>query len=114
MTDPHTEPGRIDFGMLTDDPEFASVDRVMARVHAQRQAGQPRSANGQALYTLEAYARPIAMAAAILIAVSLASMAVPVHAADPVTPQQALASWVSSKHVPTNGELLRTFEGYSR
>lgn len=114
MTDPHTEPGRIDFGMLTDDPEFARVDRVMARVHAQRQAGQPRSADGSPLHMLEAYARPIAMAAAILIAVSLASVAIPVHAAAPVTPQQTLASWVSGNHVPTNGELLRTFEGYSR
>ena len=113
MADRDTDPGRIDFAVLREDPEFSNVEHVMARVRVRR-AGQASSAQATALHTLEAYARPIAMAAAILIAVSLASVAIPVYFEAAVTPQQTLTSWVSANHVPTNGELLRTFEGYSR
>lgn len=114
-----SQPGRVDFRALVDDPQFGNVDRVMAAVMAAArdrhglsvtEASQVRL---HVLGALAAHARPLAAAAAILIALSLAALRLPGTSPSP-PPQQALATWVQSNHVPTNGELLTTFQGYGR
>lgn len=115
MTEDAAEPGRVDFRALTDDPQFANVERVMTGVRAR--FGTPAARRSlrrpSALGALVAHARPLAAAAAILIALSLAAVT---HSAtrSVASPQQTLATWVQANHVPTNGELLSTFGGYGR
>ncbi|HEY5087194.1 MAG TPA: hypothetical protein VII66_07570 [Gemmatimonadaceae bacterium] len=115
MTDELTNPGRVDFCAISDDPEFANVERVMTAVFARSGAelGSPVPFRHGMLRVLVGHAGPLAAAAAILITGSLTTLAL-LPAAPAPAPPQTLATWVQSNHVPTNGELLSTFEGYGR
>lgn len=115
MTDEVPRLGRVDLRAISDDPAFANVDRVMAGVLGPDRLRElsPGRFRHDVFYALRRRARPLAAAAALLIAASLTTLAlVPGSAVSPA--EQTLATWVESRHVPTNGELLSTFEGYRR
>src|SRR5262245_30916062 len=104
MTEPG-EPRRIDLRALDDsDPEQAA--RVVRAALARAKLG------GGALLYLAARARPILAAAALVfLAAYLLLRLAPLQAA-PEEPAQALAEWVAAGHVPSNGEIVATFQGY--
>lgn len=115
MTDEMRKPGRVDFTAISDDPEFANVGRVMTAVFAQSGAGSesPVLSRRGMFRVVLGHAGTLAAAAAILLTASLTTLAL--LARTPASaPGQTLATWVQSNHVPTNGELLSTFEGYTR
>lgn len=115
MTDEMTNCGRVDFHAISDDPEFANVDRVMTAVFARSGvgSGSPEQFRHGVFRVLVGHAGPLAAAAAILITASLTTLAL-LPGTPASAPGQTLATWVQSNHVPTNGELLSTFEGYRR
>jgi hypothetical protein len=115
MTDQTREPGRVDFHAFADDPQFGDVERVMRGVLEEHRASTSRSRRRQQYVfgVLATHARPLATAAAIVIALSLAALTLP-GATSAAAPQQTLATWVQFNHIPTNGELLSTFQGYGR
>ncbi|MDQ2889723.1 MAG: hypothetical protein M3R65_04085 [Gemmatimonadota bacterium] len=107
--------GRVDFRAISDDPDFANVDRVMAAVFTKTSArfGSSEPFRRGIFGVIVGHAGALAAAAAILITASLTTLAVLPRKPAPA-PGQTLAKWVQSNHVPTNGELLSTFEGYGR
>jgi hypothetical protein len=115
MTDEPTPLGRVDFHAIADDPEFANVERVMAAVLRARSLRAPSAKrfHHDVFSALGRRARPLAAAAAVLLAASLATLAL-IPRTPASAPQHTLATWVQSNHVPTNGELLSTFQGYGR
>lgn len=112
MIDGRKEPGRIDLRAIADDPRFAeTADRVMTAVRSTT-AGRVGAYEEDVFATLVRHSRALVTAAAVLIATSIAALALPSRT-DRSAPQEVtLATWVRSNHVPTNAELLVAFEGY--
>ena len=115
MTNDGKNPGRIDLRPLADDARFGNFDRVIGAVHEWRERRRPdhEGAGSIVFASLVLHARPLAAAAALLIVLSGVALAYSSRL-PAAAPQQTLATWVQSNHVPTNGELLSTFEGYGR
>ena len=104
------EARRLDLRAI--EPDAAVEDRVvataMARIRATAQF-PPDEVGDLARRVV----RPALVAAAVLVAAACAVLMVDSPAADQ-QPDATVASWVEASHVPTNGELLLTFHGYSR
>ncbi len=113
MIDSGKEPGRIDLGVITEDSQLGNVDRVMAEVH-RRRAGNLGNARLGVFAILVEHSRPLVAAAAILLTISMGSLALTSERGPVVPPEVTLAEWARSNHVPTNAELLIAFEGYGR
>jgi hypothetical protein len=110
MSDPRNERERLDLRPLA--PTDAQADRliggVMARLSTRPQLSATR---GNVLELVGQYVPPvwIAAAAALLIAVSLAVSA---RTRQGETAMDRVVTWATRQHVPTNAELLMTFQGY--
>jgi hypothetical protein len=110
MTDRDSE--RVDLRALDLDP--GGVDRVisvtMARVSTTLQ---------RPVETMDDMARrsirPTIVAATLLVAAAALAIAFVDSRPDAGTPSAAtVVSWIDSRHVPTNAELLLAFQGYAR
>jgi hypothetical protein len=104
-------PGRADLSALDGSGDFSDVaDRVvapaLARFVAMRQGGFPS--------TLRGFAKPMLAAAVVVMAIGLGVLVRVTNTPRVGAPAALLAQWIESDHVPTNGELLLTFQGYGR
>jgi hypothetical protein len=108
--------GRIDLRAI-DSADARQADRVIAAAMS-RIATSPEQYPGDTLVALaERFTRPALVAAALLAAVAIGTVAYSdaprERDSSPLASQVAtLTSWAESQHVPTNGELLLAFQGY--
>jgi hypothetical protein len=117
MTDSRNQPeqGRVDLRAL--EPSDAQADRVIGAVMGalppRLQGASP--SRPDALEIVGRYLPPrwIVAAALLLIASSVAVVARP-GPAESTSIDSTVAMWASQEHVPTNAELLSTFQGYQR
>jgi hypothetical protein len=104
-------PGRADLRALDGSGDFADVaNRVVAPALARFMAKR----RSEFAPTLRGFAVPLVAAAAVVMAVGLGGLAVITSAPRPRDPAELLAQWIEANHVPTNGELLLTFQGYGK
>ena len=113
MSDQTQEPGRVDFRSISSDPQFADVDRVMAKVSTRHKTARVAS-QPTVLSIIAAHSRTLCAAAAVLIAIATLSLSLPRGGQRTAAPEVALADWAQANHVPTNAELLITFRGYGQ
>jgi hypothetical protein len=104
-------PGRADLRALDGSGDFSDVaDRIvspaLARFVATRRTGFASTLRGLAV--------PMLAAAAVVMAVGFGALATVTDAPRLGGPPDLLAQWIEADHVPTNGELLFTFQGYGR
>jgi hypothetical protein len=106
MTEPLSgESGRLDLRALSlpgDESAEASIATVMSRVAA-----------AQSIVPLERFRRFMLAAAVILVAVALGTLRFTDGNRLAADGRDLLATWVESGHVPTNGELLAAYQGYT-
>jgi hypothetical protein len=108
MTDDAPPPGRLDLRSLDAGPDPARADAAIA---ATMNRLRQRSPGDDDLRELRRYRVALMAAAAVLLAVALASIvARPIPSND--APSDPLVEWAQSSHVPTNGELLAAYQGY--
>lgn len=112
MTEHTDTPGRADLRTLA--PNEAERERVVGAVMSGL-AGRPQRQPERSDAVLEAVAflpsRWVATAAAAIIILSVA--AILITRDPPRSPEATIAAWVDRQHVPTNGELLSAFLGYT-
>lgn len=106
-------PGRIDLRAI-EHADSAQADRVIAAALARIAASPGQQPRDVVVDWVERFTRPALIAAAMLAAVAIGTLALTDRRSDPAPQVAALATWVESQHVPTNGELLLTFQGYGR
>ena len=105
-------PGRIDLRAI-ERADSAQADRVIAAAMARIAASPGQQPRDMVVDWVERFTRPALIAAAMLAAVAIGTLALTDGRGDEPPPQvAALADWIESQHVPTNGELLMTFQGY--
>jgi hypothetical protein len=109
MTDKEHE--RMDLQAL--EVSAADADRVMRTVMA-RIVSTPQRAPDSLDDVARRAARPVLIAATVLVAAAAAMILFADTRAAPPNASAAMASWAGTGHVPTNEELLLAFEGYSR
>ena len=105
---------RIRFTAIADlsrEAEARVVPEVMRRIAATR----AKSRRAMALREIELLWRPSLAAAAILAAIAVSTL---VRERRRVAPDVSsvdgqIIEWAQREHVPTNGELLATFQGYA-
>jgi hypothetical protein len=104
-------PGRADLRALDAPGDFADVGtRVVAPALARFVAKR----RGEFAPTLSGFAVPMLAAAAVVMAVGLGALAVIMSAPRPRDRDEFIAQWIEANHVPTNGELLLTLQGYGK
>lgn len=116
MTDSQKDPPRDRLDLRPLAPTDAERERVIGDVMA-RLASRPRfpdrtglvEAVGELLPPMWAVA-----ATALLAAGSMLAVARYRHVGNDATLYSTVASWTAAEHVPTNAELLLTFQGYAR
>lgn len=115
MTDHSAVPGRIDLRTLVPETDPADIDRIMANVFRERALDTKSMIPALSVVcnALIPQAVPLAAAAVILLVLSLAALTLPAPVRA-IAPRQTLSTWMRFNHVPTNGELLSTFEGYDQ
>ena len=110
MINDDSMPGRIDLRSLDDAQSDQREERIvhgaMSRIRL-----ATRDKSETVLESTVRYWRPALAAAAVFIAMAVSAAAV--SRRDRVD-STLLAQWAESQHVPTNGELLTTFQGYQR
>ena len=111
MTD--RTPGRIDLRAI-ERADSAQADRVIAAAMARIAASPGQQSRDVVVEWAERFTRPALIAAAVLAAVAVGTLALTDGRREPAPQVATLATWVESEHVPTNGELLLTFQGYGR
>jgi hypothetical protein len=112
MTDRSREPGRIDLRAIDEPADTAQADRVIAAALARR--SEPAAATAGVLMSIEAYTGPLVAIAAGLIIAASGTLLLTRGRVEADPPTSVVANWAESSHVPTNGELLATFQGYGR
>ncbi len=106
---------RIDFSALAElgnDAEERVVSTVMRHIEEQAAAGSRFD-----IGTVAVFWRPALAAAAIITIVAIGTLAQvkrTASASQPKTPESRVLDWARTGHVPTNGELLATLQGYAR
>jgi hypothetical protein len=112
MTDASRIPERADLRPLA--PDDVERERVVGAVMS-RLAGRPQLAPQPPAALLESvtFVRPgwVATAAAAIIVLSAAVALV--DRDPPPSPESVIVSWADRQYVPTNGELLTAFLGYT-
>lgn len=111
MTDRSTQPGRIDLRAIDEPADPLQAERVVGAAMARMAARGP--AHSDVFASIGAYSRLMLAAAAVLCAIATSTVILTSRRAA-AQPLALLASWAESQHVPTNGELLVTFQGYGR
>lgn len=113
MTD-HPSPGRdkrLDLHDLDAGADDARTNAVVAAVLSRISAGASRRD-----YDIAALVRAqralLAVAAALIAAATATIVSAPRRPTEPRT-ADVIASWAESRHVPTNGELLAAYRGYT-
>jgi hypothetical protein len=113
MTD-HSSPGhdkRLDLHDLDAAADDARTNAVVAAVLSRISAGASRRD-----YHIAALVRAqralLAVAAALVAAATATIVSAPRRPPEPFT-ADVIASWAESRHVPTNGELLAAYRGYT-
>lgn len=112
MTDSSSKPGRIDLRVIDDPADPLQAERVIAA--AMSRMSVTRESNGDVLATIVAYSRPLLAAAAAILLIAAGTLAVTQRRMQDDQPESVLATWAEASHVPSNGELLATFQGYTR
>jgi hypothetical protein len=111
MTDRSRDPGRIDLRAIDEPSDSAQADRVIAAALA-RAAGES-AAPSDVLSSIETLTRPLLALAATLLVTAFGTLLLTRGRAI-AEPATVVANWAEQSHVPTNGELLATFQGYGR
>ena len=114
MTEQRGRPPRADLQALAPTP--AQTERVIGAIMA-RLATRPQGvgSGGDLLELVGGFLSPAWIAAAVLvIAGSAAVMASGRFGAETTSADTTVAAWAAQEHVPTNAELLLTFQGYQR
>ena len=104
--------GRIDLRAVFEPADPQQVDRVIGNV-LHYVAANDLIRGDDILARIGRNAAPLIAAAAIVLCCATAIL----HWTDQrngVTPVTSVAAWAESRRVPTNGELLASFEGYGR
>jgi hypothetical protein len=112
MTEQQNTPGRIDLRTI-ESLHSPNADRIIANAIARSDTGA-RIGQFSILSALQAQARIGFAAAAILLVIAVGTVALTEKRAAAGEPETVLADWSRSNHVPTNGELLSTFQRYGR
>lgn len=112
MTEQQNTPGRIDLRAI-ESLNSPNADRIIAEAIARSGIGA-RTRQSSILSALQAQARIGFAAAAILLVVAVGTVALTESGGAAREPEMVLADWSRSNHVPTNAELLSTFQGYGR
>ena len=110
MIDDETQ--RLDLRAI--EPDAAAANRAVAAAMSRIRATPQLPADDVGQFARRAV-RPVLVAAALLIAAAagVVLMVDSPGVADQ-QPDATVASWIEASHVPTNGELLLTFHGYSK
>jgi negative regulator of sigma E activity len=100
-----------------DSADAQQADRVIAAAMSRISASPDQYPRDTVVALAERFTRPALVAAAVLAAVAIGTVAFTnarrERDSSPEASQVAtLASWAESQHVPTNGELLLAFQGY--
>ena len=104
---------RIDLRAI-DNADPGREDRVIAATMSRIAESPQQYPRDLLLEWTERFTRPALVAAAVLAAIALGTVTL-TRSHESQAPQVvALASWVETQHVPTNGELLLAFQGYRR
>jgi hypothetical protein len=109
MTDHSRDPGRIDLRAIDASNEERVVANVMSTIRS-----MPVEETVDVWWSIGRYARPVLAAAAGFVIIALGVVALTRRGADETQYASTLEEWTTSSHVPTNGELLATFQGYQR
>jgi len=119
MTDSRQEQpraeGRLNLEALA--PTAAQADRVMVSVmNRVRHEDESRieQADILAIVGEPRFALLAAAAAAVITVGSILGLTRHVESTAPPNPVETVATWAAQQHVPTNAELLMTFQGYRR
>ena len=112
MTDSLREPGRIDLRAIDEPADPLQAERVIAAAMSRIVADGESS--GDVLASIGVYARPLLATAAALVLIATGTLIVTQSRTPTDQSASMLASWAETSHVPTNGELLAAFQGYSR
>lgn len=112
MTDHSREPGRIDLRAIDEPADPAQADRVITVALSRMSEGAERTS--YVLASIEAYTRPLLAVAATLLLAATGTLLLTPGRAVADEPTSVVANWAASSYVPTNGELLATFQGYGR
>jgi len=112
MTERSDTPGRPDLRALA--PNEAQRERVVGAVMGGL-AGRPQRPPERSDAVLEAVAfLPSRWVATVAAAIIILSAAVVLLTRDPPpSPEVVITAWADRQHVPTNGELLSAFLGYT-
>ena len=86
------------------------VGAVLDRLAGRPQLGPERSA---ALLESVIFVRPAWVATAAAAIIILSAAVVLLTRDTPSSPESVIASWAERQHVPTNGELISAFLGYT-
>lgn len=114
MTEQPPTPRRIDLRAL-NSADVVQADRVIAAAMSRISVSRVQYPRDAVAEMVARFTRPALVAAAILAAVALGTVAVTDGRRESDSPQVAmLANWAEAQHVPTNGELLLAFQGYRR
>ena len=112
MTDHSREPGRIDVRAIDEPADPGQADRVISVVLSRLSEGPEATSN--VLASIEAYTGPLLAVAATLLLAATGTLLLTGGRAEADQPTSIVANWAASSHMPTNGELLATFQGYGR
>lgn len=111
MIDNSSGHGRIDLRAIDVRDPSPQADRVIAAAMARITANP--AASSDVFGSILIYSRQLIAAAAVLVALAAGTLlTVQGRSADSST--TLVASWAQSSHVPTNAELLTSFQGYDR
>lgn len=112
MTEHQDSSGRVDLRALA--PDQAEQERLVEAIMG-RLAGRAQLPPERPEAVLEAVAflpsRWVATAAAAIFLLSVAVVLLTRN--PPPSPEEVIAAWADRQHVPTNGELLTAFLGYT-
>jgi hypothetical protein len=111
MTDNARDPGRIDLRAIDTPADPLQSGRVIAAVLARMAAEDDAT---DVLGSVVVYSRPLLAAAAVLLMIAAGTLFLTRGRTQTDQRANMLAAWAQSSHVPTNGELLATFQGYDR
>ena len=101
---------RLDLRALDAIPATVRIDAIVTEVMARIEAG--RAMRSDMVARLLRVRRWTAAAAAALAVITTATVVSSPRRSSDSADAEMIARWADERHVPTNGELLATYQGY--